>query len=159
MAQPAALRATERAAVRALAARMRAAGKHKPLLLTGRSAKTAAEALAKELRLDIFHMDLSAIVSKFIGETEKNLEQAFDDADRVGSVLLIDEADALFGKRSEVKDAHDRFANIEVSYLLRRAEASRGLVVLVSETQRSLPVAVKRRLLIRSFPPARAGTR
>jgi len=158
MAQSAELGPKDRASIRALAGRMRVAGKHKPLLLTGRRAAAAAKAMTEELHLDIFHVDLSAIVSKFIGETEKNLEQVFVDADRAGSVLLFDEADALFGKRSEVKDAHDRFANIEVSYLLQRAEARRGLVILVSETQRPLPVTVRRRLLIRSCPPPRART-
>ena len=154
MAQAAALRATERAAIRALAARMRGAGRRKPLLLTGRSAKAAAEVMAGELRLDILRVDLSAIVSKSIGETEKNLARVFDEAQE-SSVLLFDEADALFGKRTEVKDAHDRFANIEVSYLLQRAEARRGLVILVSQSQRPLPAPVRRRLAVEPFPPGK----
>lgn len=81
----------------------------------------AAEVLALELRLDLFRIDLSSVVNKYIGETEKNLRRVFDEAEAAGAVLLFDEADALFGKRSEVKDSHDRHANIEVSYLLQHA--------------------------------------
>ena len=87
----------------------------------------AAEVLAAELRLDLYRIDLASMVSKYIGETEKNLRKVFDAAEESGAILLFDEADALFGKRSEVKDSHDRYANIEVSYLLQRVEAYRGL--------------------------------
>jgi SpoVK/Ycf46/Vps4 family AAA+-type ATPase len=156
MAQLAALSAKDMVRARALAARMRRRGKHKPLLLTGRNAAAAATAIAKELGSSIYRVDLSATVSKFIGETEKNFDRVFDGA-QGSSVLLFDEADALFGKRSDVKDAHDRFANLEVSYLLQRAEARRGLVMLVSKTQRPLPAALRRRLAVESFPPVARG--
>ena len=127
---------------------MRGAGKHKPLLLTGRNAKAALQVMVGELRLDILRVDLSAVVSEFIGETQKNLARVFDEAQESSEQLLFDEADALFGKRSEAKDAHDRLAHIEVSYLLRRTEARRELVILVSETQRPLPAAVRRRIVV-----------
>src|SRR5205814_7229380 len=84
---------------------------------SGTGKTMAAEVLARELRLDLYRIDLSAVVSKYIGETEKNLRRVFDAAEEGGAILLFDEADALFGKRSEVKDSHDRYANIEVSYL------------------------------------------
>src|ERR1043165_4201918 len=109
MAHLAALSAKDMVRVRAFAARWRAAGKRKPLLLTGRSAKAAAEVLANELR-DVFRVDLSAVATKFIGETEKNLARAFDAA-QGSPALIFDEADALFGKRSKVRDAHDHFAS------------------------------------------------
>src|SRR5262249_34655405 len=84
-----------------------------------RTGKTlAAEVLAGELRLDLYRIDLSSVVSKYIGETEKNLRRVFDAAEQSGAILFFDEADALFGKRSEVKDSHDRYANIEINYLL-----------------------------------------
>ena len=95
----------------------------------------AAEVLADELRLDLYRIDLSQVVSKYIGETEKNLRRVFDAAEEGGAILLFDEADALFGKRSEVKDSHDRYANIEVSYLLQRMEAYRGLAILTTNLQ------------------------
>ena len=94
---------------------------------SGTGKTMAAEVLARELQLDLYRIDLSQVVSKYIGETEKNLRRVFDAAERAGAILLFDEADALFGKRSEVKDSHDRYANIEVSYLLQRMEAYRGL--------------------------------
>ena len=78
----------------------------------------AGEVLANQLRLDLYRIDLSQVISKYIGETEKNLRRVFDAAEESAAILLFDEADALFGKRSEVKDSHDRYANIEVSYLL-----------------------------------------
>jgi SpoVK/Ycf46/Vps4 family AAA+-type ATPase len=86
----------------------------------------AAEVLASDLQLDLYRIDLSQVVSKYIGETEKNLRRVFEAAEEGGAILLFDEADALFGKRSEVKDSHDRYANIEVSYLLQQMEAYRG---------------------------------
>ena len=144
----------DRTAIRALAARLRRAGKHKPLLLTGRNAKAAAKAVAAELRLDIFRVDLSAVVGKFIGETQQNLNRVFDEV-QGSPVVLFEEADALFGKRTGVKDSHDRFANAEVSYLLQRAEAHRGIVMLVSASQRRLPEAVRRRISLHAFPPRR----
>ena len=98
-------------------------------LFAGRAAparRMAAEVVASELGLDLYRVDLSQVVSKYIGETEKNLRRVFDAAEDGGAMLLFDEADALFGKRSEVKDSHDRYANIEVSYLLQRMEAYRA---------------------------------
>ena len=99
-----------------------------------------------ELRLDLYRIDLSAVVSKYIGETEKNLKQVFDAAEEGGVILLFDEADALFGKRSEVKDSHDRYANIEVGYLLQRMEAYQGLAILTTNLKSSLDTAFQRRL-------------
>jgi hypothetical protein len=113
----------------------------------------AAEVLAHELRLDLYRVDLSQVVSKYIGETEKNLRRVFDAADRGGVVLLFDEADALFGKRSEVRDSHDRYANIEVSYLLQRMETYRGLAILTTNLRDSLDPAFLRRIRFTvSFP-------
>src|SRR5439155_1114948 len=89
-------------------------------------------ALAHALRQDLYRVDLSAVVSKYIGETEKNLAAAFDEAERGSAVLFFDEADSLFGKRTEVRDAHDRYANLEVNYLLQRVESFTGLVVLAT---------------------------
>jgi AAA+ superfamily predicted ATPase len=126
------------------------------ILLAGESGtgKTmAAEALAGELRLDLIRVDLSALVSKYIGETEKNLPRVFEAAEDSAAVLLFDEADALFGRRSEVKDSHDRYANIEVSYLLQRMEAYRGLAILTTNQKTALDPAFQRRLrAIVNFP-------
>jgi hypothetical protein len=120
---------------------------------SGTGKTLAAEVIAKELGLDLFVIDLSQVVSKYIGETEKNLRRVFDAAERGGAVLLFDEADALFGKRSEVKDSHDRYANIEVSYLLMRMEAYRGLAVLTSNLRQALDTAFLRRLrFVVEFP-------
>jgi SpoVK/Ycf46/Vps4 family AAA+-type ATPase len=101
----------------------------------------------------LYRIDLSAVVSKYIGETEKNLKQVFDAAEEGGVTLLFDEADALFGKRSEVKDSHDRYANIEVSYLLQRMEAYQGLAILTTNLKSALDKAFQRRLrFIVNFP-------
>ena len=113
----------------------------------------AAEVLANELRLDLYRIDLSAVVSKYIGETEKNLRRVFDAAEDGGAILFFDEADALFGKRSEVKDSHDRYANIEVNYLLQRMEAYRGLAILATNMKSALDTAFLRRLrFVVDFP-------
>ncbi len=120
---------------------------------SGTGKTMAAEVLARELMLDLYRIDLSAVVSKYIGETEKNLRRVFDAAEESGAILLFDEADALFGKRSEVKDSHDRYANIEVSYLLQRMEAYRGLAILTTNLKSSLDVAFMRRLrFVVQFP-------
>ena len=120
---------------------------------SGTGKTLAAEVIAAELRLDLYRIDLSAVVNKYIGETEKNLKRVFDAAEAGGAVLLFDEADALFGKRSEVKDSHDRHANIEVSYLLQRVEAYRGLAILATNLKDSLDQAFLRRLrFIVNFP-------
>lgn len=113
---------------------------------SGTGKTMAAEVLANELHLELYRIDLSAVVSKYIGETEKNLARLFDTAEDSGAILLFDEADALFGKRSEVKDSHDRYANIEVSYLLQRMEAYRGLAILTSNQKAALDTAFQRRL-------------
>lgn len=120
---------------------------------SGTGKTMAAEVLANELRLDLYRVDLSQVVSKYIGETEKNLRRIFDAAEAGGAVLLFDEADSLFGKRSEVKDSHDRYANLEVSYLLQRMEAYRGLAVLTTNIRNALDTAFLRRLrFIVEFP-------
>jgi hypothetical protein len=118
-------------------------------LFTGESGtgKTmAAHAIASELATDLYAVDLSQIVSKYIGETEKNLDIVFDEAEQAGAVLLFDEADALFGKRSAVTSAHDRYANIEVSYLLQRMQQFRGLALLTSNLPDNMDAAFTRRL-------------
>ena len=116
--------------------------------------------MANELHLELFRIDLSAVVSKYIGETEKNLARVFDAAEDRGAILLFDEADALFGKRSEVKDSHDRYANIEVSYLLQRMEAYRGLAILTTNQKAALDSAFQRRLrFVVHFPFPDAGER
>jgi hypothetical protein len=120
---------------------------------SGTGKTMAAEVLARELRLDLYRVDLSSVVSKYIGETEKNLRRVFDAADEGGVILLFDEADALFGRRSEVKDSHDRYANIEVSYLLQRMEAYRGLAILTTNQRQALDPAFQRRLrFVIQFP-------
>ena len=113
---------------------------------SGTGKTLAAEVIASELGLALYRIDLSAVVSKYIGETEKNLRQVFDAAEEAGAILLFDEADALFGKRSEVKDSHDRYANIEVSYLLQRMEAYGGLAILTTNHKAALDSAFQRRL-------------
>ena len=120
---------------------------------SGTGKTTAAEILANELELDLYRIDLSAVVSKYIGETEKNLRRVFDAAEEGGAILLFDEADALFGKRSDVKDSHDRYANIEVSYLLQRMESYRGLAILTSNLKNALDTAFLRRIrFVVQFP-------
>jgi hypothetical protein len=120
---------------------------------SGTGKTMAAEVLANELHLDLYRIDLSSVVSKYIGETEKNLRRVFDAAEDGGTILLFDEADALFGKRSEVKDSHDRYANIEVSYLLQRMEAYRGLAILTTNQKAALDTAFQRRLrFVVQFP-------
>jgi ATPase family associated with various cellular activities (AAA) len=113
----------------------------------------SAEIIAKELGVDLQRIDLPSVVSKYIGESEKTLAKIFDAAEYGGSILLFDEADAVFGKRSEVKDANDRYANIEVSYLLQRMESFRGLVILTTNQETSMDTAFLRRIrFIVRFP-------
>ena len=120
---------------------------------SGTGKTLAAEVLANALSLDLYRIDLSCVVSKYIGETEKNLRRVFDAAEHGGAILFFDEADALFGKRSEVKDSHDRYANIEISYLLQRMEAYRGLAILATNMKSALDSAFLRRLrFIVNFP-------
>lgn len=125
---------------------------------SGTGKTLAAEVLTNLLRLDLYRIDLSAVVSKYIGETEKNLRRIFDAAETGGAILLFDEADALFGKRSEVKDSHDRYANIEVSFLLQQMESYRGLAILTTNQLSALDSAFLRRIrFIVQFPfPATA---
>jgi hypothetical protein len=133
------------------------------MLLTGPpgTGKTlAAEVLARELASDLLVVDLASVVSKWIGETEKNLAEIFDAAERSQAVLLFDEADALFGKRTEVSDAHDRYANLETAYLLARIERFEGLTVLSTNLRQNIDAAFTRRLefiveLVEPAPPER----
>jgi hypothetical protein len=120
---------------------------------SGTGKTMAAEVIAKHLDLDLYRIDLSGIVNKYIGETEKNLRRVFDAAERSGALLFFDEADALFGTRTEVRDSHDRYANIEVNYLLQRMEDYSGLAVLATNRKQSLDQAFLRRLrFVIDFP-------
>jgi SpoVK/Ycf46/Vps4 family AAA+-type ATPase len=156
--QRAGLTVREMAQVRAIAAtaNLRTGSRRRALLFGGTNAAAAAEALAKRLRRDLLHVDLSAVVSKYIGETEKNLDRVFSNAAANGALLLFDEAEALFGKRTSVKDAHDRYSKIEINYLLQRIEAYDGVVVLASGWRLTLSITSRRRVFICGFPP-RAG--
>lgn len=113
---------------------------------SGAGKTLSAEVIANELGMEIFKLETSAVVSKYIGETEKNLEEVFDAASAGNLVLFFDEADALFGKRSEVKDARDRYANLEVSYLLQRLERYAGIVILATNFEKNLDEAFLRRI-------------
>ncbi len=127
---------------------------------SGTGKTMAAEVIARDLGLILYRIDLSGVVSKYIGETEKNLRKVFDAAEDGGAVLFFDEADALFGARSEVKDSHDRYANIEINYLLQRIESYRGLAILASNMKKSLDQAFLRRLrFIVNFPHPGAAER
>lgn len=132
-------------------------------LFSGRSGtgKTmAAQIIARELGVELLQVDLSKTMSKYIGETEKNLDRVFDAAEEAGAVLLFDEADALFGKRTEIKDAHDRYANVEVAYLLQRMEAFSGLAILTSNLRQNIDQAFVRRLrFVIEFPMPNAEER
>lgn len=120
---------------------------------SGTGKTMAAEVIANAARLDLYRIDLASVISKYIGETEKNLRRVFDAFEDGGAILFFDEADALFGKRSEVKDSHDRYANIEINYLLQRIEAYRGLAILATNRRSSLDAAFLRRLrFIVNFP-------
>jgi SpoVK/Ycf46/Vps4 family AAA+-type ATPase len=111
------------------------------------TAKTmAAAALANDLGRNLYRIDLSAVVSKYIGETEKNLAQLFDEAERSQAILLFDEADALFGKRSEAKTSPERYANLDVTYLLQRLESFSGLAILTTNSKTRMDEAFLRRL-------------
>jgi ATPase family protein associated with various cellular activities (AAA)/winged helix domain-containing protein len=120
---------------------------------SGTGKTMAAEVIANDLQLNLYRIDLSAVVSKYIGQTEKNLRRLFDAAEDGGAILFFDEADAIFGKRSEVKDSHDRYANIEINYLLQRMEAYSGLAILATNMKSALDTAFMRRLrFIVNFP-------
>jgi SpoVK/Ycf46/Vps4 family AAA+-type ATPase len=120
---------------------------------SGTGKTLAAEVIAGDLGLDLYVIDLATVVDKYVGETEKNLDRIFTEADQVQALILFDEADALFGKRSEVRDAHDRYANIEVAYLLQRLESFNGLAILTSNLRTNIDAAFARRLdAIVEFP-------
>ena len=120
---------------------------------SGTGKTMAGEVIAGALGLDLYRVDLSQVVSKYIGETEKNLRRIFDAAEGGGAVLLFDEADAIFGRRSEVRDSHDRYANIEVSYLLQRMDTHRGVAVLTTNFKDAIDTAFIRRLrFVVQFP-------
>lgn len=127
---------------------------------SGTGKTMAAQVLAAEMGVGLFRIDLAGVVSKYIGETEKNLRRIFDEAERLNAVLFFDEADALFGKRTEVKDAHDRYANIEINYLLQRMEAHEGLAILATNRKGDIDPAFLRRLrFIIDFPLPGVGER
>ena len=113
---------------------------------SGTGKTMAAEIIAGELGLDLYKIDLSTVVSKYIGETEKNLARIFAEAETSNAILFFDEADALFGKRSEVRDAHDRYANIEISYLLQKMEEYEGVVILATNLRKNMDDAFVRRM-------------
>ncbi|MEU1186983.1 ATP-binding protein [Streptomyces sp. NPDC005859] len=127
---------------------------------SGTGKTLSAEVVAAELGLDLYVVQLSSVVDKYVGETEKNLERIFSEADRTDSVLLFDEADAVFGKRSEVKDAHDKYANMESAYLLQRLESFDGIALLTTNLRANIDEAFTRRLdLVVDFPFPDAGQR
>ena len=131
-------------------------GKGLNILFSGSSGVTktmAAEIIANDLKLDLFKIDLSMVVSKYIRETEKNLNRIFKDVEDSNVVLFFDEADALFGKRSEVKDAHDKYTNVEVNYLLQKMEEHEGIVILAANSSMKIDDAFLRRMtFIVEFP-------
>jgi len=127
---------------------------------SGTGKTMAADIMAGELELDLYKIDLSMLVSKYIGETEKNLRKVFSEAETSNAILFFDEADAIFGKRSEVKDSHDRYANVEISYLLQRMESYDGVVILATNMRANLDEAFTRRLhFITEFPFPEASDR
>ncbi|MEY9487375.1 hypothetical protein RKD26_003169 [Streptomyces calvus] len=127
---------------------------------SGTGKTMSAEVVAADLGMDLYVVDLSTVVDKYVGETEKNLERIFTEASAVNAVLLFDEADAIFGKRSEVKDAHDRHANIESAYLLQRMESFDGIAVLTTNLRANLDEAFTRRLdVVADFPMPDSGRR
>ncbi|MEW2044901.1 ATP-binding protein [Streptomyces sp. NPDC005476] len=127
---------------------------------SGTGKTLSAEVVAAELGLDLYVVQLSSVVDKYVGETEKNLERIFSEADRTDAVLLFDEADAVFGKRSEVKDAHDKYANMESAYLLQRLESFDGIALLTTNLRANIDEAFTRRLdLVVDFPFPDAGQR
>ncbi|WP_344072249.1 ATP-binding protein [Streptomyces crystallinus] len=127
---------------------------------SGTGKTLSAEVVAADLGLDLYVVQLSSVVDKYVGETEKNLERIFTEADRTDAVLLFDEADAVFGKRSEVKDAHDRYANMESAYLLQRLESFDGIALLTTNLRANIDEAFTRRLdLVVDFPFPDAGQR
>ena len=122
--------------------------------VSGSGKTNAAEVIARNLGLDLYRVDSDRIISKYIGETEKNLNRLFTAAESDGVILLFDEADALFGKRSEVKDSHDRYANIEIGYLLQQLEAFNGVAILATNNEEDTDDTFRRRIrFVVKFPP------
>ncbi|WP_197370659.1 ATP-binding protein, partial [Streptomyces clavuligerus] len=120
---------------------------------SGTGKTLAAEVVAGELGLDLYVIDLSSVVDKYVGETEKNLERIFAEIDRTDVVLLFDEADAVFGKRSEVRSSHDRYANLESAFLLQRLESFDGIAILTTNLRANIDEAFTRRLdMVVDFP-------
>ena len=138
----------QRAALKAVASEARAGVRGAVLLLgaSGTGRTMAADMLAAELGTTVHRIDLNRIASRSIGETERNIDRAVGEAERAGAVLLIDEADALLGKRTDVKDAHDRYANTEVSYRLERIEAYNGVALLATNAGTNIDPAFSRRI-------------
>jgi SpoVK/Ycf46/Vps4 family AAA+-type ATPase len=120
---------------------------------SGTGKTMAAEIIANALGLDLYRIDLARVVSKYIGETEKNLDRVFSAAENANAILFFDEADALFGKRSEVRDSHDRYANIEISYLLQKMEEYDGIAILATNLRQNLDDAFMRRLAFTVYFP------
>ena len=125
----------------------------------GSGPSMTAEVLANELKLDLYRVDLSQIVSKYIGETEKNLDRIFDEAEQHDAILLFDEADALFGHRAAIRDSHDRYAKLEISYLLQRMEAYSGLAILTTNTKEALDAFLRCFRFVVEFPFPDAANR
>ena len=147
------LTARDMARVRTIAATLRKGPDRKPLALGGRDAAATADAIAGELRLNVYRVDLSRVVSKYIGETEKNLARVFQAAEASAAILVFDEADALFGKRTDVKDSHDRYANAEINALLRSLRGYDGPVVFVSTAAAAMPTKLRHHFSFHRFPP------
>ncbi len=127
---------------------------------SGTGKTMAAQVLARALDLELFRIDLSEVMNKYIGETEKRLKQVFDGCERANALLFFDEADALFGQRTQVKDAHDRFANIEINYLLQRLEQYDGIAILATNRKADIDSAFLRRLrFVLDFLPPGPGER
>lgn len=129
-------------------------GTHVLLDGAGREGRRVAEALAGEMELDLLQVEMHKVVSKYMGETEKNLRRVFDAAENAGAVLFLDGADALFGKRTEVEYSDDRYANIEIGYLLQRIEKFRGLVVFSTNVRITSSEALSRFHRVVRFPPS-----
>jgi SpoVK/Ycf46/Vps4 family AAA+-type ATPase len=133
--------------------------KSAPVLLTGKNrtgALVAAQTLARDLKKDLYRVDLRAVISKYVGETEKNLGRIFNAAKKSGAILFFDEADALLGKRTRVKDSHDRYAKIEINYLLQRMEEHSGLTIVAARKRTNIDAAFLRRLrFVVRVPPRR----
>jgi len=120
----------------------------------GAEATQAVEYFAQTARTDVYRVDLSRVVSKFIGETQKNIDAVFEDAERAGAQLFFDEADALFGSRTDVRDAHDRYANAAIDYLLQRIESFAGVVILATNRRSNIDGAIIKRFSVVVPPPA-----